>query len=128
MIVTRDGEDALTGAARAWLAGSATVADLFSGLGTFAFALLATHLCQTVEAGDIKWIALCPVTEGLGLTVARCNTEAIGNIAGVASSALSAFGTAIDSLAKLKDYTSPAQVTQQIGEQSMMNMDSDDSM
>ncbi|MCH7627260.1 MAG: class I SAM-dependent RNA methyltransferase [Proteobacteria bacterium] len=36
---TRDGEDALTGAARAWLAGSSTVADLFSGLGTFAFAL-----------------------------------------------------------------------------------------
>ncbi len=36
---TRDGEDVLTGAAREWLAGSATVADLFSGLGTFAFAL-----------------------------------------------------------------------------------------
>jgi 23S rRNA (uracil1939-C5)-methyltransferase len=36
---TRDGEDALTAAAREWLAGSATVADLFSGLGTFAFAL-----------------------------------------------------------------------------------------
>lgn len=36
---TRDGEAALTGAAREWLAGSATVADLFSGLGTFAFAL-----------------------------------------------------------------------------------------
>ena len=36
---TRDGEAALTGAAREWLAGSATIADLFSGLGTFAFAL-----------------------------------------------------------------------------------------
>lgn len=36
---TRDGEDALAAAARAWLAGAATVADLFSGLGTFAFAL-----------------------------------------------------------------------------------------
>jgi 23S rRNA (uracil1939-C5)-methyltransferase len=36
---TRDGEDALVAAAREWLAGAATVADLFSGLGTFAFAL-----------------------------------------------------------------------------------------
>ncbi|WP_374528030.1 class I SAM-dependent RNA methyltransferase [Novosphingobium sp.] len=36
---TQDGEDALTGAAKEWLAGCPTVADLFSGLGTFAFAL-----------------------------------------------------------------------------------------
>ncbi|MBX9884195.1 MAG: class I SAM-dependent RNA methyltransferase [Novosphingobium sp.] len=36
---TRDGEAALIAAARAWLADAPTVADLFSGLGTFAFAL-----------------------------------------------------------------------------------------
>jgi 23S rRNA (uracil1939-C5)-methyltransferase len=36
---TQDGEAALVGAAREWLAGCASVADLFSGLGTFAFAL-----------------------------------------------------------------------------------------
>ena len=36
---TRDGEEALVSAALEWLAGCATVADLFSGLGTFAFAL-----------------------------------------------------------------------------------------
>lgn len=36
---TRDGEAALARAAREWLAGAGTVADLFSGLGTFAFAL-----------------------------------------------------------------------------------------
>lgn len=36
---TADGEAALVDAAREWLAGAATVADLFSGLGTFAFAL-----------------------------------------------------------------------------------------
>lgn len=36
---TADGEAALAGAARDWLAGATTVADLFSGLGTFAFAL-----------------------------------------------------------------------------------------
>jgi 23S rRNA (uracil1939-C5)-methyltransferase len=36
---TADGQDALVEAARGWLAGVPTVADLFSGLGTFAFAL-----------------------------------------------------------------------------------------
>lgn len=36
---TQDGEQALVAAARAWLADCSTVADLFSGLGTFAFAL-----------------------------------------------------------------------------------------
>lgn len=36
---TRDGEEALVNAAREWLAGATRVADLFSGLGTFAFAL-----------------------------------------------------------------------------------------
>lgn len=36
---TRDGEEALVAAARGWLAEAPTVADLFSGLGTFAFAL-----------------------------------------------------------------------------------------
>lgn len=36
---TFDGEQTLVAAAREWLQGAATVADLFSGLGTFAFAL-----------------------------------------------------------------------------------------
>ena len=36
---TKDGEQALVGAAREWLAGSELVADLFAGLGTFAFNL-----------------------------------------------------------------------------------------
>lgn len=36
---TPDGEAALVAASCEWLAGAATVADLFSGLGTFAFAL-----------------------------------------------------------------------------------------
>lgn len=38
---TVDGEAALVAAACEWLAGSETVADLFSGLGTFSFALAA---------------------------------------------------------------------------------------
>jgi 23S rRNA (uracil1939-C5)-methyltransferase len=36
---TRDGEDALAAAAREWLEHSTMVADLFAGLGTFAFSL-----------------------------------------------------------------------------------------
>lgn len=36
---TADGEAALVEAAKGWLDGAATVADLFAGLGTFAFAL-----------------------------------------------------------------------------------------
>lgn len=36
---THDGEAVLVAAAKEWLGGAATVADLFSGLGTFAFAL-----------------------------------------------------------------------------------------
>lgn len=40
---TSDGEEALVGAAREWLQGSASVADLFAGLGTFTFALAGPH-------------------------------------------------------------------------------------
>lgn len=40
---TQDGEDALVGAAQEWLAGAASVADLFAGLGTFAFALAGSQ-------------------------------------------------------------------------------------
>lgn len=48
---TADGEAALVAAAREWLADSATVADLFSGLGTFAFALAGpTTKVLAVEA------------------------------------------------------------------------------
>jgi 23S rRNA (uracil1939-C5)-methyltransferase len=36
---TLDGEQALVAAAREWLAGASAIADLFAGLGTFAFAL-----------------------------------------------------------------------------------------
>ena len=47
---TADGEAALVGAAREWLAGSATVADLFSGLGTFSFALAGPAKVLAAEA------------------------------------------------------------------------------
>jgi len=47
---TRDGEAALVRAAVDWLAGSAQVADLFAGLGTFAFALAGPAKVLAVEA------------------------------------------------------------------------------
>ncbi|MXO59516.1 class I SAM-dependent RNA methyltransferase [Altererythrobacter salegens] len=47
---TRDGEEALSGAARQWLAGGKRVADLFAGLGTFAFALSDTAQVVAAEA------------------------------------------------------------------------------
>jgi len=47
---TADGEAALSGAAREWLAGAATIADLFAGLGTFAFALAGSAKVLAVEA------------------------------------------------------------------------------
>jgi len=51
---TADGEAALAGAAREWLAGASAVADLFSGLGTFAFALAgpATKVLAAEAARD----------------------------------------------------------------------------
>ena len=55
---TRDGEQALVAAAREWLAGSATIADLFSGLGTFAFALAGpnTKVLAVEAARDAHFI------------------------------------------------------------------------
>jgi len=47
---TRDGEAALSGAVREWLGGSKRVADLFAGLGTFAFALADSACVVAAEA------------------------------------------------------------------------------
>lgn len=47
---TVDGEATLVAAAREWLQGAATIADLFSGLGTFAFALAGPTKVLAVEA------------------------------------------------------------------------------
>jgi 23S rRNA (uracil1939-C5)-methyltransferase len=47
---TRDGEAALVAATCEWLAGTRTAADLFAGLGTFAFALAGTAKVVAVEA------------------------------------------------------------------------------
>ncbi len=47
---TQDGEDTLVADAKAWLDGAATVADLFAGLGTFAFALAGKTKVLAAEA------------------------------------------------------------------------------
>jgi 23S rRNA (uracil1939-C5)-methyltransferase len=47
---TTDGEAALASAAREWLAGCSAVADLFAGLGTFAFALADQSRVLAAEA------------------------------------------------------------------------------
>ena len=47
---TADGEAALVAAVREWLAGAGAVADLFSGLGTFAFALAGSTKVLAAEA------------------------------------------------------------------------------
>ena len=49
---TADGEAALVAAVRAWLGEAATVADLFAGLGTFAFALAGPGKVLAVEAAQ----------------------------------------------------------------------------
>ncbi len=60
---TADGEAALVAAAREWLAGSATIADLFSGLGTFAFALAGSTKVLAVEAARDAHLA-CKAAAG----------------------------------------------------------------
>ncbi|MBB4613670.1 class I SAM-dependent RNA methyltransferase [Novosphingobium taihuense] len=55
---THDGEAQLVSAAREWLVGAATVADLFSGLGTFAFALAGPQTkVLAVEAARDSFMA-----------------------------------------------------------------------
>ena len=60
---TADGETALVGAVREWLGGSATVADLFAGLGTFAFALAGPGKVLAVEAAQDAHLA-CKAAAG----------------------------------------------------------------
>jgi 23S rRNA (uracil1939-C5)-methyltransferase len=60
---TADGEEALVGAVREWLAGSPVVADLFAGLGTFAFALAGPAKVLAVEAARDAHLA-CKAAAG----------------------------------------------------------------
>ncbi|MGN6497961.1 MAG: class I SAM-dependent RNA methyltransferase, partial [Tsuneonella sp.] len=48
---TADGEQALVAAAREWVGGCRQIADLFAGLGTFAFSLAGAATVTAVEGG-----------------------------------------------------------------------------
>ena len=63
MQATADGEAVLVGAVREWLGGSATMADLFAGLGTFAFALAGPTKVLAVEAAQDAHLA-CKAAAG----------------------------------------------------------------
>jgi 23S rRNA (uracil1939-C5)-methyltransferase len=69
---TADGEAALIGAARDWLGGGARLADLFAGLGTFAFALADPARVLAVEAARDTYLA-CRAAAG----AARLPVEAL---------------------------------------------------
>jgi 23S rRNA (uracil1939-C5)-methyltransferase len=60
---TQDGEDALISAAREWLKGAGAIADLFSGLGTFALALSGSAKVLAVEAARDAHLA-CKTAAG----------------------------------------------------------------
>lgn len=66
---TRDGEEALLSAARQWLSGSAAVADLFSGLGTFAFALAGSAKVLAAEATRDAHLACKAAASRSGMSV-----------------------------------------------------------
>lgn len=77
---TADGEAALVAAAKEWLAGSATVADLFSGLGTFAFALAGPETkVLAAEAERAAHIACKAAAARTGLPVHTTHRDLFRN-------------------------------------------------
>ncbi|WP_295631544.1 class I SAM-dependent RNA methyltransferase [Novosphingobium sp.] len=80
---TPDGEAALTSAACEWLDGAAMVADLFSGLGTFAFALVkagpAGRKVLAVEADRAAHLAGQGVARMNGLQVHSLHRDLFRN-------------------------------------------------
>lgn len=81
---TLDGEQALVAAAREWLAGSTAIADLFSGLGTFAFALAGSRLgggakVLAVEAARDTHFACKAAAAGAGLPIHALHRDLFRN-------------------------------------------------
>jgi 23S rRNA (uracil1939-C5)-methyltransferase len=66
---TADGEAALVSAAREWLGDGGRVADLFSGLGTFAFALAGSGKVFAAEAARDAHLACRTAARRAGLPV-----------------------------------------------------------
>jgi 23S rRNA (uracil1939-C5)-methyltransferase len=76
---TRDGEQALVADACAYLAGAATVADLFSGLGTFAFALAGPRKVLAVEAARDAHLACKAAANARGVPVLAMHRDLFRN-------------------------------------------------
>lgn len=77
---TLDGEQALVAAAREWLEGSAAIADLFAGLGTFAFALAGPQTrVLAVEAARDAHLACRAAATRLGLPVHALHRDLFRN-------------------------------------------------
>ncbi|HSM54144.1 MAG TPA: class I SAM-dependent RNA methyltransferase, partial [Erythrobacter sp.] len=66
---TQDGEDRLVADAREWIGDAASVADLFAGLGTFAFALAGPAKVLAAEAARDAHLACKAAAERAGLPV-----------------------------------------------------------
>ena len=62
---TQDGEDALVADAKSWIGDATSVADLFSGLGTFAFALAGPAKVLAAEASRDAHLACKAASAGL---------------------------------------------------------------
>ena len=66
---TRDGEAALLAAAKEWCAGAKVIADLFAGLGTFAFALAGPTKVLAAEADRAAHLACQMAARATGTSV-----------------------------------------------------------
>lgn len=76
---TADGEAVLVADALAFLTGAATIADLFSGLGTFAFALSGAAKVLAVEAARDAHLACKAAANSRGLQVHALHRDLFRN-------------------------------------------------
>ena len=76
---TQDGEDALTSAVTQWLGECSTVADLFSGLGTFAFALAKTAQVTAAEGARDAVLACNAAAKRYGVNVSAQHRDLFRN-------------------------------------------------
>lgn len=76
---TSDGEEVLLADAKRWLEGSATIADLFSGLGTFAFALANPAKVLAAEAARDAHFACKSAANSRGIPVHAMHRDLFRN-------------------------------------------------
>lgn len=76
---TLDGEERLVSDARDWLGGAGPVADLFSGLGTFAFALSGRRKVLAAEAARDSHLACKSAASRAGLQIGALHRDLFRN-------------------------------------------------